>query len=1154
MIRMNEQVAKLDVSFNEVSPQSPRPGFRLDRLEVYNWGTFDSSEGNVHVIPVHGETTLLVGHNESGKSTLVDALLTLLVRPNNSRNFNVAAGANKGERTERTYIRGAYERRSGDENRSVIKYLRDSQGYYSALLACFRNDATETVFSIAVILYLTADNASKRLYCFAPAERSIAANCAGLRSMEKLARQMQERGFPKTTEHYNDYFEWFRKATGVQPQAMDMFNQTVAVKDIQRLNDFIRKHMLEAKPWGQKVDELLRHFQDLSDAHRDLVRVRKQHDALLPIEESGSQYCELTDLLRHVDLLADATDAFFNSKIIAIFSSACARKQTELSRVREKKEETASEIKEVAEQCRRLNNEIDEAGGERLRRIPDLLKAHEAARDAKRRESNRYREALKRAAITEMPADHGSFQSLRGRLPALAQDVQSSLESSETKRRGLIHQHGDVMRAHRDEEAELKALQGRRENVPAWLVDLRRALCAELRLKEAEVRFVAELIAVKDSERAWEPSIEMLLRGFALTLLVPAQHYELVSSYVERNRLQDLQGRGQRLVYHRVRDATASTGTPALHVQSLLQKLCFRPGQTLYPWVKAELFARFNYRCCETIEEFLATREWALTRERHIKHAGGRHEKDDRDQFIDRRRFVLGWDNQEKRKSLAAGIIELQRQIEGLDGQIRRFDTEQDGMRGRLQGMQEAVAVLDYSGIDYSSEEAEIAALKLERQALEQNNNVVRLLKERLAAYEQRASSLEAAHEELIGEFKRLKQEIESGDRIIGNATKVVADMQADGRFGRAAVHFAEIEKDYVDDPLDWDNLFEKKEAFFRAKQVERQELAAKISPVQEQLHRSMSQYLRAFPDEKLELNADGKYLADFLAILERIRAEDLPKHETRFKERLNEKVGEEVGLLRSAFESERTEIEERIDVLNSSLRRLEYRPGTHMRLQAQVVREREIVEFRQSLYDCVSGAFDSTPEANEQRYLQIEKLVARLRDEEAWRRKVTDVRNWFDFAAVEIDEITGEERSYHEDSSGKSGGGKAKLAFTILVAAIAYQYDLQPGAAAGKARFHFVAVDEMFSRIDDRNSKYALDLFAQFGLQLLIVAPLDAKARVTEPYVKCYLHVIKDAESNKSEVFHMTAQAFNESMANVANCANGAQLVANNHRRSAPK
>jgi uncharacterized protein YPO0396 len=81
-------------------------------------------------------------------------------------------------------------------------------------------------------------------------------------------------------------------------------------------------------------------------------------------------------------------------------------------------------------------------------------------------------------------------------------------------------------------------------------------------------------------------------------------------------------------------------------------------------------------------------------------------------------------------------------------------------------------------------------------------------------------------------------------------------------------------------------------------------------------------------------------------------------------------------------------------------------------------------------------------------------------------------------------------------------------------------------------SRFHFVVVDEMFSKVDDQYSEYALELFRKFGLQLLIVAPLDAKALVTEPYVGCYLHVVKDARTNRSEVFSMTAQEFTEALA----------------------
>ena len=155
-----------------------------------------------------------------------------------------------------------------------------------------------------------------------------------------------------------------------------------------------------------------------------------------------------------------------------------------------------------------------------------------------------------------------------------------------------------------------------------------------------------------------------------------------------------------------------------------------------------------------------------------------------------------------------------------------------------------------------------------------------------------------------------------------------------------------------------------------------------------------------------------------------------------------------------------------------------------------------------------------------------IQELVEKLRDENnrRWRDKVTDVRRWFDFVAAVIDRETLETISVYQDSSGQSGGEKAKLAFTILVAAIAYQYDLDPEHPAPD-RFQFVVVDEMFSRVDDQHAEYAMELFRQFGLQLLIVAPLDAKARVTQPYVGCYLHVNK--RDNRSEIFEMTAAAF---------------------------
>ena len=101
-------------------------------------------------------------------------------------------------------------------------------------------------------------------------------------------------------------------------------------------------------------------------------------------------------------------------------------------------------------------------------------------------------------------------------------------------------------------------------------------------------------------------------------------------------------------------------------------------------------------------------------------------------------------------------------------------------------------------------------------------------------------------------------------------------------------------------------------------------------------------------------------------------------------------------------------------------------------------------------------------------------------------------------------------------------------------MAAIAYQYDIALDRPTSN-RFHFVVVDEMFSKVDDQHAEYALKLFEKFGLQLLIVAPLDAKACVTQPYVGSYLHVVKDVKMNHSEIFSMTAREFEDVLADSA-------------------
>ena len=110
-------------------------------------------------------------------------------------------------------------------------------------------------------------------------------------------------------------------------------------------------------------------------------------------------------------------------------------------------------------------------------------------------------------------------------------------------------------------------------------------------------------------------------------------------------------------------------------------------------------------------------------------------------------------------------------------------------------------------------------------------------------------------------------------------------------------------------------------------------------------------------------------------------------------------------------------------------------------------------------------------------------------------------MRNWFTFSASERDRETDQEWEHYREADGKSGGQNEKLAYTILAASLAHQFGLEWGA--DKARdFRIAVIDEALGWSSDSSTRYALELFAKLGIQLLIVTPLK-KVEVIAPYVR---------------------------------------------------
>lgn len=1105
------------------SDRPPLPGYRLAKLEVYNWGTFD---GSVYSVQPRGQTTLLVGENGSGKSTLVDALLTLLVRPQ-TRNYNVAAGATRNERDEKTYIRGAYDRTVGEGGRPQIQYLRNGNGHYTALLASFTNAAADTVFTVCQVLYLNNENAVEKVYAYCESERGIVRDLSELGTGSSIARTLKDRGF-KTTSSYKEYFQWLQRKTGFRAKAMDIFNQTVAVKDVQRLDEFIRQHMLERKPWNERVGRLLTHFAELSEAHRMLLRVRQQDELLRPIVEAGQRYQLRLEELQLAKLRLSSIRPFFANRTVQLLEPECSQWQQQILDFNADILRLEKLQDRLRKDIARLELEIENAGGDRLRQLPGLIEQAEALAKIKATYRARFESQLVSAGVYVQVNSPDQFAKVRKESHARRVKLLDERQQKRAMDSALQFEIGSLTRQLVLDSAEAEALEKRKGNLPESFIAVRDAICRDLKLAPSDLPFAAELIAINPKEREWESSVEQVLHSFARSLLVSPDYYARVAGYVDRTRLIDERGQGQRLVYLRV-GSKAKTGQstsiaqPSKDHETLFQKLEF-PDHPLSPWVRSQIHQRFDYVACETLEEFQKLDSAAMTKNRHIKSGNARHEKDDRQMPDDRRHFVLGWDNRQKRLSLADAIRRVNEDLQQLQTRSQKLNAETDRITGAIESLDQALKTEDFDAIDNSRHDYEASQLKLERQRIEETDDRIRELKAQCSDRRAETTGHQQDRDQAIAKRTMRERELNDGNRLLEIARTTLRRAETDGALAQATEQFDSLQ-DSLKEPLSIQNLGTLPGETERLQREQVDRLQERLIPLARDMTSGMTKFLKKFPDEQIDLDADVSSHSSFVGLFERISIDDLPKHEDRFKRRLNENVLNEIGLLHGGLEDERQEIRDKIEQLNTALLLLEWKTGTFMRLEPTDVQDREIQDFRRDLAACLTGTLDGSPEANEATFVRIEKFVAKLRDDgnTRWREKVVDVRNWFNFTAREIVKETGEPRSYYDGGTGQSGGEKGKLAFLVLVAAIAYQYDLDPDAAKSD-RFQFVMVDEMFSRSDDAHAEYALDLFARFGLQLLIVAPLDAKARVTEPYVGTYLHVVKNKQTNRSELLSITA------------------------------
>lgn len=1105
-------------------------GFRLQRLEVFNWGTFDS---RVWVLNPDGKNALLTGDIGSGKSTLVDAVTTLLV-PAHRIAYNKAAGADSRERTLRSYVLGHYKSERNDITGTAKPVALRDHNNYSVILGVFHNAGYDQTVTLAQVFWIK-EAAAQPARFFVGAERalSIAEDFAHFGSDIATLRKKLRGLDAEVFDSFPPYGAWFRRRFGIDgEQALELFHQTVSMKSVGNLTDFVRSHMLEPFDAASRIAALIGHFDDLNRAHAAVLKAKRQIDLLVPLVDDCERHAALAAQAEELRACREALKAYFAELKLALLDKRMANLADEWERQNLQVKRIEEHRNGLRAQETTLKRNIAENGGDRLQQLADDIREKDREREARATKARRYAE-LTSAVDVLLASTELEFLTQRRHFSELA----AAESTREADLQNQLTEHGVSLRQGKLEHdtltGEIASLKARRSNIPAEQIAMRAALCRTLDLAETDMPFVGELLQVREDERGWEGAAERMLRSFGLSLLVPDAHYATVAEWVDRTHLKG------RLVYFRMR-AGIRGDTPDLHRDSLVRKMSIKPDTAHYAWLERELAHRFDVACCATQEQFRRETR-AITRSGQIKAPGERHEKDDRHRLDDRSRYVLGWNNQAKIDALAAKLSLLENRLGELGSLLGTVQEEQNTLRKRLDALSKLGEYTDFRELDWQSSAIALEQLQDEKRLLESASDLLRQLTEQLNALSAGLTDTETSlekHKEDRAKTEQKKQDAAALreqtllllDAPDGASHRAYFDKLEAMRHGALGEHQLTVEScdNRERDMRDW-----------LQGRIDAED--KKLERLRDKIIQAMAGYKEEFKLETAEVDAGIEAGFEYRSMLDSLLADDLPRFEARFKELLNENTIREVANFQSQLARERETIKEKIARINESLIQIDYNPGRYIVLEAVPSPEADIRDFQGELRACTEGALTGSNDVqySEAKFLQVKHIIERFRGREGtaeqdrrWTTRVTDVRNWFVFSASERWREDDSEHEHYSDSGGKSGGQKEKLAYTILAASLAYQFGLEWGAVRSRS-FRFVVIDEAFGRGSDESAQYGLRLFSQLNLQLLIVTPLQ-KIHIIEPFVSSVGFVYNE-QGRDSRLRNLTVEEYRTEKAGMA-------------------
>ena len=1055
--------------FGELLSKNTQPdtALTLNRLDLYNWGPF----GGRHEAVIDAQGTAIIGPTGSGKTTLVDALMTLITdRPR----YNLAStGGHESDRDLLSYIRGV----SGAGNNSGSNdHIARPEKTVTGISALFNNG--DRSVHIGAIFWIDSASSAvsdlKRLWFFTEREDQKLDHWlevhheGGARALKQLGR---ETSGLKIHDNKKSFLAQLRRYFEVGENAFTLLNRAAGLKQLNSVDEIFRELVLDDKSAFDRASEVANEFNDLSAIRAELETARTQQQSLTPIHKTQKKHQELLNQLSLTEQIIKLLPVWFAQIGHRLWGEREQILSAEVQKLSTTIETLDEESSRMDSQANTLKEIYLAAGGSAIEQLRGQISTQQQLVNVRRKDAEDYQKLTRSLTLP----DTLNRQTLQDNQKQAIEQNASLAAQQEGQEQALLqisHQKVEAENKQADLNQELNTIRKRPgSNIPGKFQDFRADLASALTMDEQQLPFVAELVEVKPADAQWRGAIERAIGSHRLRVLVPASHMKQALHWINQR---------HNKLHVRLLEVNQHSEAADFMNDGFTRKLTFKTHPYREP-LKVFL-AGIDRHCVDSPQTLQATPH-AMTAQGLMSGVKGRFEKQDQKRLD--QDWMTGFDNQDRIALLETSLKEIGQTCQQQARDYQQAKAAEESIRHQIQLLEQLVQ-LQFETIDLPGAQTTLNQLQDRlAQLTAPDSSAAKAKKD----FEEVQEALKAINRQ-INQTREKRGEVE-GQRKNSEHNKDIAFSLtgkglSDEQLALAAKNLPDLE-------------LEKLEQLERIKDEENRQLQTTIatlthkrSDLEKQLVRMMELAQKVDNGALAEAGTDIQDIPVYLNRLNVLTSEALPEKLNRFLAYLNQSSDQGVTQLLRGVDDEVTIIEERINDLNSTLQRVDFQPGRYLQLRPQRVQHESLRTLQTAQRHLRSAALKTDQDQGESHFRALANVVQILRDASENKRTVgaralLDPRYRLQFAVEVLDRESHEVIERRTGSQGGSGGEKEIIASYILTASLSYA--LCPDGET-RPLFGTIVLDEAFSKSSQAVAGRIIAALQEFGLHPLFVTP----------------------------------------------------------------